>query len=128
MSYGESDNGRFDFDSGSAMAGFGAGLLIGGLAGALTMLLVAPQSGKRTRRQIRRKALELRDQVADSAEEAREQAEKKLDKAVDRVRKVRHEALDRVDDVQQLGQDMLDQQRERVTAAVESGKGLLRRR
>ena len=125
MSYEGNENGVLDINP--LMTGFAAGLLLGGLAGALTMLLVAPQSGQRTRRQIRRKAVELRDQVADSAEEAREKAEERLDDAFGRVRKVKDEALDRVDDVQQRGQEMLDHQRERVSAAVEAGKGVLRR-
>ena len=40
-----------------------AGLLIGGLAGAVTMLLMAPQSGEKTRTQIQEKGIELRDQT-----------------------------------------------------------------
>ena len=41
-----------------------AGMLIGGLAGAGTMLLLAPQSGERTREQIQEKSIELRDETA----------------------------------------------------------------
>src|SRR5512135_637661 len=93
---------------------FGAGLLIGGLAGAVSMLVTAPQSGERTRRQMRRKALELRDQIADNAEEAREQVEESLDEALKNVRKVRQGALSRVDDAQQRGQIFLEQQSGRV--------------
>lgn len=37
------------------------GILIGGLAGAVTMLLLAPKSGKDTRMQINEKSIELRD-------------------------------------------------------------------
>ena len=40
-----------------------AGLLIGGLAGAGAMWLLAPQSGEKTRTQIQEKGLELRDQT-----------------------------------------------------------------
>ena len=39
------------------------GLLIGSLAGAGAMLLLAPQSGAKTRTQIQEKGLELRDQT-----------------------------------------------------------------
>jgi gas vesicle protein len=46
-----------------------AGLVIGGLAGAVTMLLLAPQSGKDTRMQIidggRRKFTEIKQQGQD---------------------------------------------------------------
>ncbi len=57
-----------------AALGFLAGILIGGLAGAGTMLLLAPQSGKRTRAQIRHKGLELRDQATDTIQEAMTEA------------------------------------------------------
>jgi gas vesicle protein len=46
-----------------------AGILIGGLAGAVTMLLLAPQSGKDTRRQIRGKSIELRDRTSEMMED-----------------------------------------------------------
>ena len=39
------------------------GMLIGGLAGAVTMLLLAPRSGKDTRMQIQEKGIELRDRT-----------------------------------------------------------------
>ncbi len=41
------------------------GLLIGGLAGAATMLLFAPQSGKQTRAKIQQKSIQWRDQTTD---------------------------------------------------------------
>jgi gas vesicle protein len=49
--------------------GFLAGLLIGGLAGATTMLLLAPQSGQRTRAQIQHKGEALREQATEAIEE-----------------------------------------------------------
>jgi gas vesicle protein len=39
------------------------GMLIGGLVGALAMLLLAPQSGKATRKQIEGKSIEWRDRT-----------------------------------------------------------------
>jgi gas vesicle protein len=44
-------------------ASFLAGVFIGGVAGALTMLFLAPQSGKETRQQIQQKAMDLRNQA-----------------------------------------------------------------
>lgn len=45
------------------------GALIGSLAGAVTMLLLAPQSGKDTRIQIQKKGLELRDRTTEKVED-----------------------------------------------------------
>ena len=44
-------------------AGLPAGLLIGGLAGALGMLLLAPQSGRRTRVRLQRRCAEWCEQA-----------------------------------------------------------------
>jgi gas vesicle protein len=52
------------------LAGLLIGLLIGGLTGAVTMLLVAPQSGKRTRAKLYRQGAEWREQAADSMGDA----------------------------------------------------------
>ena len=49
----------------SNITGVLAGMLIGGLVGAVTMLLMAPQSGKDTRMQIREKGIELRDRTTE---------------------------------------------------------------
>jgi gas vesicle protein len=46
-----------------------AGLLIGSLAGAVTMLLLAPQSGKETRLRIQEKGIELRDRTTEIVED-----------------------------------------------------------
>jgi gas vesicle protein len=45
------------------------GMLVGGLAGAVTMLLLAPQSGKDTRKQIQQKGIELRDRTNEIVED-----------------------------------------------------------
>jgi len=50
--------------------GFLGGLLVGGLAGAVAMLLLVPQSGKKTRTQIQQKSIELREQTTDAVKDA----------------------------------------------------------
>jgi len=45
------------------------GMLIGSVAGALAMLLLAPQSGKDTRTQIQKKGIELRDRTTGIVED-----------------------------------------------------------
>jgi gas vesicle protein len=91
------------------------GLLIGGLAGVVTMLLLAPQSGKQTRDQIEGKTIELRDLTT-----------KNLKKAVAQVRsdtnKLTAEVQDKADELKQLGQDKLVEQLDRVSAALDTGK------
>ena len=67
--------------------GFLAGLLAGGLIGAGAMLLLAPQSGKRTRAKIQRKSAELRKQTADTVEDSLAQARAKAGQITDDVRK-----------------------------------------
>jgi len=50
---------------------FGAfliGFIVGGVAGAVAALLLAPQSGEETRTLIRDKSIELRDKAAKQAE------------------------------------------------------------
>jgi gas vesicle protein len=56
-------------DPGTNLAGVLVGILVGGLAGAVTMLLLAPQSGKDTRRQIREKGIELHDRTSEVVED-----------------------------------------------------------
>jgi gas vesicle protein len=51
---------------------FGAfliGFVVGGVAGAVAALLLAPQSGEETRTLIRYKSIELRDKASKQAEE-----------------------------------------------------------
>ena len=91
------------------------GLLIGGLAGVVTMLLFAPQSGKETRDQIEEKAIELRDQTS-----------KNIKKAVAQVRsetgKLTAEMQGKAVELKQLGQDKLVEQLDKVSAVLDSGK------
>jgi len=94
---------------------FLAGLLLGGLAGAGAMLLLAPQSGKRTRTQIQLKGIELRDQTAEAVDDARLQTRVK-------VRQIKTDVREKAEELQQRGQAMLDEQVARVSAVVEAGK------
>ena len=95
--------------------GFLAGLLMGGLVGAGVMLLLAPRSGRRTRAQIQKESLELRDQVTETVEDAVAQARGKARRITAGVQRQTRE-------LQQRGQDMLDEQREVVSQVVEAEK------
>ncbi len=49
---------------------FFTGLMLGGLVGTGVMLILAPQSGKKTRVQIQQKSIELRGQTAEAMKDA----------------------------------------------------------
>ena len=66
-----------DTDFGAFLVGF----IVGGLVGAATALLLAPQSGEETRAYIRDKSIELKDRAAETIEDARARAEVALDDA-----------------------------------------------
>jgi gas vesicle protein len=111
-----------DDHSGSAAMGFVAGMLIGGLASAGAMLLMAPQSGRRTRVQIRRKSMELRDQAMDSMEDAVEQVRTTSQQITANVQKQGDKLQKQADKIQQRGLHAIDEQKERWAPVVEAGQ------
>jgi len=108
--------------SGNTAMGFVAGMLIGGLAGAGAMLLLAPQSGRRTRVQIQRKSMALRDQAMDSMEEAVEQVRTTSQQITANVQKQGDKLQKQADKMQQRGQHAIDQQKERWAPVVEASQ------
>jgi gas vesicle protein len=62
-------------DNASEFGSFLAGFLIGGLVGAATALLLAPQSGEETRTVIKTKGIELKDKATTTTAEFRTRAE-----------------------------------------------------
>lgn len=91
------------------------GLLIGGLAGAATMLLLAPQSGKDTRLQIQKKGIELRDQTSKMFEDTLAQVRADVDRISVGGRKKAEELL-------QQGQALVVEQLDHVSEAAQAGK------
>jgi len=88
----------------SNFGGVFTGLLIGGLAGTLTALLLAPQSGEETRRQIREKGIELRDRTTELAD------------------RLGFEGREKFKELKQQGQDLAVEQLDRVSEAAQAGK------
>ena len=111
------DDDERDEHNGHAAKGFLAGILVGGLVGTAATLLLAPQSGKRTRRQIQHAGLELRDQAVSSVEDVMDQARA----STGRISASVHE---QAAELQERGQAMVDEQKERVATMVEAGKKL----
>jgi len=92
-----------------------AGLLIGSLAGAVAMLLLAPQSGKDTRRQIQEKGIQLRDRTTGMVEEAVAQLRLKRNEITMGGRQKAKELLEH-------GQTLVVEQLDRVSDAALAGK------
>jgi gas vesicle protein len=103
---------------------FGAflvGFIVGGLAGAVTALLLAPQSGEETRAVIKERSIELRDRAAAEAEEAWKRAEEAAKEAREKAEKLAAEARTRADE---LAQQAVAQGEEITLKAREKGKEL----
>ena len=57
------------------LGSFLLGFIIGGLTGAVTALLIAPQSGEVTRTEIKNRAIEIRDRATETVDDVYAQAE-----------------------------------------------------
>jgi gas vesicle protein len=97
------------------MLGVLTGLLIGGLAGAVAMLLLAPQSGEETRIQIQKKGMELRDRTSGMMEDAMAQVRSNASKITIGGR-------EKIKELKQHGQELAVEQLERVSEAAQAGK------
>ena len=91
------------------------GMLIGGLAGAVTMLLLAPQSGESTRMQIQEKGIELRDRTTGIVEDV--MAQVRLDR-----NKFTVEGRQKAKELLHQGQELVVEQLDRVSEAALAGK------
>ena len=92
----------------NSVLGVLAGILIGGLAGAVTMLLLAPQSGRDTRKQIREKGIELRDRTSEMMEDTLTQVRRNTNKLAMGVK--------------DYGKEMAVEQLDNVSEAAQAGK------
>jgi gas vesicle protein len=93
---------------------FGAflvGFVVGGLAGAVTALLLAPQSGEETRTVIKEKAIELKDKASETFDEA-------YDKAEDYVQVAKTKAVE----LQHKGQVVLEEQKSKLAGGKKDVK------
>jgi gas vesicle protein len=92
-----------------------AGLLIGAAAGAAAMLLLAPQSGQATRKQIQEKGIELRDRPTGVVDEAVHQVRSSTSMLVADGRR-------KAEEIKEQGQELLAEQLGRVSAAAQAGR------
>jgi gas vesicle protein len=91
------------------------GMLIGGLAGAVVMLLLAPQPGKDTRTQIQKKGLELRDRMTKMMEDT-------LAQVRSNAKKIAMSGREKIKELKQHGQELAVEQLEHVSEAARAGK------
>jgi gas vesicle protein len=92
-----------------------AGLLVGGLAGAVTMLLLAPQSGEKTRMQIQEKSIELRDRTSGMMEDVISQV--RMDGS-----NITMSGRQKAQELLQHGQALVVEQLDHVSEAAQAGK------
>lgn len=91
------------------------GTLIGGLAGALIMLLLAPKSGKETRHQIREKSIDLHDRTSEIVEEATAQIRSSAEK-------ISLDGREKLNKLKHYSQKLAVEQLDHVSEAAEAGK------
>jgi gas vesicle protein len=91
------------------------GLLLGCLAGAAAMLLLAPQSGAATRTQIQEKGIELRDRTGGMVEDA--MAQVRLDR-----NQITMGGRQKAKELLEHGQALVVEQLDRVSDAAKAGK------
>ncbi|MDZ7845011.1 MAG: YtxH domain-containing protein [Anaerolineales bacterium] len=101
---------------------FFSGFLIGGLAGAITALLLAPQSGEETRDVIKTKGIELKDKTIETIDDARRLAEKAADDARRTAEEYSRMAQDQAEKLQKQSKVILDEQKKRLEKARSAGK------
>jgi len=97
---------------------FFAGLVIGSMVGAVTMLLMAPQPGEKTRTELQSGAIELRDRTATTMKDKMTQVKAKANQ-------IKADVQIKAVDLGHQGQDMLVKQLDHVSHAAEAGKKAL---
>ena len=108
------ENQEYDYHTNNTL-GVLIGMLVGGLAGAVTMLLLAPQSGKDTRKQIQEKGIELRDRTNEVLEDT-------MTRVRVEANKLSASGRDAIKELTQQGQKIAVDQLDRVSGAVEATK------
>ena len=91
------------------------GMVIGGLVGAVTMLLFAPQPGAKTRAELQDGAIKLRDRTATTVNDTMTQVKSKANQ-------LKIEMQIKAQDLGNKGQDLIVKQLDHVSQASEAGK------
>ena len=94
------------------------GLVVGGLVGAGTMLLLAPQPGEKTRAELKEGVSDLRNRTAETVND-------RLTQVKSKANHLKAEVQVKAKDLGHQGQDLLVKQLDHVTQAAEAGKKVL---
>ena len=109
------NDGQESYPHKSNFPGIFAGMLIGGLAGAAVMLLLAPQSGEDTRKQIRKSSIGLRNRTTEMVEDSVAQVRTG-------AKKIATDGREKLNEFKQHGQEIAVEQLDRVADAAQAGK------
>lgn len=120
MAYRYNEHGDiYEYDERDGMKKLFTGLLVGAAIGGVLMLFLAPASGKKTLSRLKKRTRALRHDLMDTMDDRMGAARHRLDKATAGARKQAKHLAGR-------GMDALDEQRERVSEAVETGRKRMR--
>lgn len=99
---------------------FFAGMVIGGLVGAATALLLAPQSGEEIRTQIRDRSIELKDKAVEVGQDMQLRAEKALEDTREQLEVVMEDLRDRTEELTRVISGEKEKAKTLVTDAVKT--------
>jgi len=105
-------------DNSNEFLTFFAGMVIGGLVGAATALLLAPQSGEDTRSLIRDRSIELKDKAVEYGQDVQMRAEKALEDTREQLEVIMDDLRDRTDELSKV----LVREKEAITTAAKEVK------
>lgn len=94
------------------------GIVVGGLIGATAMMLLAPRSGEEMRAELKDKAADLRDRTTESVKDT-------VSQVVSKAGHLKGGIRGKSQDLKHRGQDVLIEQLDRVSEAVEAAKKAL---
>ena len=118
-------------DSNSDLGAFLAGFVIGGLVGAATALILAPQSGEETRTQIVNRSHDLREAGGEQVRHYRNMADAYTQEYLERAEQVidntRHRVQEAGDQVQEQARIVLDSGKERAAQVREQVNSYVQR-
>ena len=96
-------------------ASFLAGVFIGGLIGAGTALLTAPQAGSRTRAELQQGVEQLRDRTSETVKDTVTQVKS-------RANEIKSEVQIKAGEIQHQGKKLITRQLDRVSQMADAGK------